>query len=113
MTDPEICIAALTDWPVEARPNGLVPNLGQAGFCLAPSGCQRIPDDHAIALFRDSGLGWLLTRNPHVELSDVGLCISPRFGVLAHRSADREYGTTLLSAIDAAIRTIAKENDHA
>lgn len=105
MTDPEICIAALTDWPVEARPKG-IDTMYQEWYDQGSISSGVFSDEIAIALFRDSGLGWLLTKNTHIELSDVGPDIGPRFGVLVHHLADREYGPTLLSAIDAAIRSI-------
>ncbi len=111
MSDEEICVAAMKEWPEAARPAGL--RLHTAGwFVCEPFGriaCgkptvndqQYCNENTAIALFRDSGLGWLLVRHREFYLEiDAARLFSFQIHGAFHT------GDTLLSAIDAAIKSL-------
>ncbi len=111
MTDTEIAIAALTDWPVEARPKRVIAcdHILTTGQYLTVFGRDN-EDDLAIALFVAAGIMWLQSQRQEVR-------IDPDDSVwLRHMHNDGSFvfiksGPTLLSAIDASIRS-AKGDKH-
>lgn len=60
MTNAELFVAT-RDWPEEARPTGMR-YLGTHGWCDIGNDDAPLQGMHALALFRDSGLRWLLDR---------------------------------------------------
>lgn len=57
MTDQEICVAGISDWPEEARPKRLVRDYGSIKYVLwwLIDG-RHLEDDTTVALFRDSAI---------------------------------------------------------
>ncbi len=109
MTDTEIAIAALQSWPVEARPKRVIAcdHILTTGQYLTVFGRDN-EDDIAIALFAAAGMEWLLRSMPPDSDKSMSMLThekpthdrGERFGVWQF------VGPTLLSAIDAAIRSI-------
>lgn len=128
MTDQELCIAAIGGaWPKEALPKGL--RRHTAGWFInahppisrislgkhAPSDEQYCNDETTAALFRDSGLAWLVTNDKMVKvwscvdhISDDGTRSVVAWVVgLDDADMDETPGhPTLLAAIDQAIRAL-------
>lgn len=126
MNDNDICIKALTEWPEEARPK-FVCRRGQVWHVDTLP----VPLDSAISLFEISGLKWLLALKPkRVRRVTTVFYDDARsewvIEVWKRSTTDSTYGyaddppeddyaspethraTTLLSAIDAAIRATTK-----
>jgi len=107
LTDIEIMQAAVAGaWPEEALPDGMnfecVPNTHHWLFDGT-----RIPDNYAAALFRDSGLAWLLDKYKQVRMYEatpehpIHQMIVAAFNIVG--------GPTRLSAIDRAIQALTKK----
>lgn len=110
-TDLEICVAAIEgSWPKEALPEGVDfsparygdPDHFTLGVGWDDSASGTVSGDlqpqHAAALFRDSGLGWLTSQRPLVLLNE---CADGSYGISLQ---SQHNAPTLLSAIDKTIR---------
>lgn len=121
MTDQEICVAAMTEWPAEARPKDIEWSERSRTFRLSHDGFESSPRLHvAIALFESSGLKWLVDKSKwalHVAPPDdeenrgytVGWPIDFDQAKQGRWKSLGE-GPTLLSAIHAAILSATHES---
>lgn len=103
MTDTEIAIAALTDWPEGARPQKVYIDERGLPRTQSPTGRPHMLRwDHAIALFVAAGLEWLLEKERMQTIArGDNTYIAFR---MPGEIVDRGLQPTLLSAPDAAIR---------
>lgn len=113
MNDQDICVAAMSEWPVEARPTHI--KYGATGHASRPEcfidilptgGCRMLMDHHAQAIFRDSGLAWLMHRQK-AKLKTLYLMLRSdgQYSIrLSEDSDSNGVGATPLAAIDMAVR---------
>lgn len=116
-TDNELAIRAMTEWPEEARPEGVYRAFDRVWHAaLSDHAAWPMTDAQAISIFEISGLKWLMLHAPgHSVLLNapdkdgshtIGTYESAGNWEIQNYTA--HDGPTLLSAIDAAIRATTK-----